>query len=298
MTAYRGSDGKQLWKSDESYNGPLLLWKERILTNGGSGNAIDIKTGERLNWSWSRHYGCNTAVGSQNLLTFRSGAAGFYDLAGDSGTGNLGGFKSSCTANLIPANGLLNAPDYTRTCQCSYQNQTSLALVHMPEAEFWTFGAKPQAGRIGVNFGAPGDRKDEQGTLWVDYPSVGGSSHKVDVKVEGKDLRYHRRHSATMKTRDMAWVAASGVRGVSSVTVELPGQKGPHTVRLYFADPGDGGSTFDVQVQGKPAIKELSVGGQSLVKTINGVDLAERLSLTFTASKGRAAISGIEIIAE
>ena len=298
MTAYRGSDGKQLWKSDESYSGPLLLWKERILTNGGSGKAIDIKTGKQLDWSWSRHYGCNTAIGSQNLLTFRSGAAGFYDLAGDSGTGNLGGFKSSCTANLIPANGLLNAPDYTRTCDCSYQNQTSLALVHMPEAEFWTFGAKPQAGRIGVNFGAPGDRKDKQGTLWVDYPSVGGSSHKVDVKVEGKDLRYHRRHSATLKARDMAWVAASGVTGVSSVTVALPGQEGPHTVRLHFADPGDGGSTFDVQVQGKTAIKELSVAGQSLIKTINGVDLAEQLSLTFTARKGRASISGIEIIAE
>jgi hypothetical protein len=25
------------------------------------------------------------------------------------------------------------------TCTCSYQNQTSLGLIHMPENEMWTF---------------------------------------------------------------------------------------------------------------------------------------------------------------
>jgi hypothetical protein len=29
-------------------------------------------------------------------MTFRSGAAGYCDLAGDSGTGNIGGFRSGC----------------------------------------------------------------------------------------------------------------------------------------------------------------------------------------------------------
>src|SRR2546427_4621223 len=50
-------------------------------------------------------------------------------------TGNLGGFRSSCTNNLVVAGGLLTAPDYTRTCTCSYQNQTSLALVPMRSEE-------------------------------------------------------------------------------------------------------------------------------------------------------------------
>ena len=96
--------------------------------------------------------------------TFRSAAAAYYDLLEDHGTGNLGGFRTGCTSNLIVANGVLNAPDYTRTCECSYQNQASLAMVHMPEVEVWTFS--PHATHTasvrlaGVNFGAPGDRRD------------------------------------------------------------------------------------------------------------------------------------------
>ena len=67
------------------------------------------------------------------------------------------------------AGGLINAPDYTRTCTCSYQNQTSLALVNMPDVEVWTYPAmKKPAGpvrRLGLNLGAPGDRRAEDGTL-------------------------------------------------------------------------------------------------------------------------------------
>ena len=86
-----------------------------------------------MEWTWARTYGCNTPAASENLLTFRSGAAGYYDLCNDGGTGNLGGFRSGCTNNLIVAGGLLTAADYTRTCTCSYQNQASLALVPMPD---------------------------------------------------------------------------------------------------------------------------------------------------------------------
>jgi len=116
VIAYRGSDGEVLWNQSKlKHGGPCLLWRDKIITNGGGGFALDLKTGEPTGWNYKRMYGCNTAVGSEHLLTFRSGAAGFYDLAGDSGTGNIGGFKSSCTSNLIVADGVLNAPDYTRS---------------------------------------------------------------------------------------------------------------------------------------------------------------------------------------
>ncbi len=51
---------------------------------------------------------------SEHLITFRSGYAAFYDLTNDSGTGFLAGFRSGCSNNLIAADGVLNAPDYTR----------------------------------------------------------------------------------------------------------------------------------------------------------------------------------------
>ena len=75
-------------------------------------------------------------------MTFRSGAAGYYDLLGESGTGNLGGFKSGCTSNLVVADGVLNAPT-TPHLQLRYQNQTSLALVHMPDIDMWTINLQP-----------------------------------------------------------------------------------------------------------------------------------------------------------
>ena len=126
-------------------------------------------------------YGCNTPAASEHLLVFRSGAAGFYDLARFGGTGNWGGFRSSCTNNLIVAGGLITSPDYTRTCTCSYQNQTSLALVPDPEVELWTYQGYAVEGRqpirrLGVNFGAPGNRVDDHGTLWLEYPRVTDAS--------------------------------------------------------------------------------------------------------------------------
>ena len=41
------------------------------------------------------------------------GAAGYFDLCHDGGTGNFGGFRSSCTNNLIVADGILAAGLHT-----------------------------------------------------------------------------------------------------------------------------------------------------------------------------------------
>ena len=157
----------------------------------------DPLTGQEIPWAYRRNYGCSSAIGSEHLLTFRSAAAGFYDLAGDSGTGNLGGFKSGCTSNLIVADGVLSAPEYTRTCTCRYQNQTSLALVHDPQVELWTFNSLHWDGhrvrRVGINLGAPGDRGADDGTLWLDYPSVGGPSPDIPVTVRGAAPAHRRR---------------------------------------------------------------------------------------------------------
>ncbi|MEX0718597.1 MAG: PQQ-binding-like beta-propeller repeat protein [Planctomycetaceae bacterium] len=186
MVAYRGRDGHVLWKDlSLSHGGPCLLWKDRIITNGAGGFALELLSGKPTGWSYRRTYGCNTAIGSENLLTFRSGAAGFCDMENDAGTGNIGGFRASCTANLIVADGVFNAPDYTRTCSCAYQHQTSLALVHMPEGEAWTFSAakRIESPRVGINFGAPGDRRAPDGTLWLEYPETGGPSPSLTVKV-------------------------------------------------------------------------------------------------------------------
>jgi outer membrane protein assembly factor BamB len=275
IIAYRGADGTAAWDKDVKYSGPCIIHNKTVFMNAlnhvTGGGALSLLTGEprkrrhpltgeEMPWAYHRRYGCNSAIASEYLLTFRSGAAGFYDLTTDSGTGNLGGFKSGCTSNLVAADGVLNAPDYTRTCTCPYQNQTSLALVHMPDLEVWTnqaFNDVNEAApsnllslwrrpvrirRMGLNFGAPGDSMAPGGSLWLDFPVVGGPSPKIEVTLEPSEIipskskappangkmpktkftgRTLRRHSSVIASGTLKWVSASAVIGVEQVRVGL-----------------------------------------------------------------------------
>ena len=318
MVTYRGSDGKLLWKNlTLKYSGPCLLWQDKIITNGNGGFQLDLKTGKLTGWSYSREYGCNTAIGSEHLITFRSGAAGFCDLSGDSGTGNIGGFRSSCTANLIAADGVLNAPDYTRTCSCAYQNQTSLALIHMPETELWTFNKtkdKQQTfQRFGLNFGAPGDRRGPNGTLWLDYPAVGGPSPKIDVTVTPEKPDWFRRHASELQGEALNWIAASGGKGIESVELKLDPQSPKnrsYTVRLHFSEPDNvkaGERVFSVVIQNRTVLKHFDIaketGGshRTVVKEFTGVSAGANLSLKLIAaetSQLKPVLCGIEVVTE
>jgi len=323
LVAYRGSDGSVLWESDRRYRGPCLIHHGTVITQS---DALDLFTGARhdrvhpltgktVSWNFSRQYGCNTIIGSEHLLTFRSAAAGFYDLIGDYGTGNLGGFKSGCTSNLIAADGVLNAPDYTRTCTCSYQNQSSLALVHDPEVEVWTFSSINWRGkrvqRVGINLGAPGDRLADPGVLWLDYPSVGGRSPDIPVTVEGEGLSFFRHHTSLMDKAGLPWVAASGAEGCAIVKIGLSKadeETRPYTVRLHFAEPNAkaavGGRVFDVSLQGRPVLRNFDVveaagaNRRAVVREFRGIRIAKDLTIRFNSKMGKPLLSGVEVIAE
>jgi outer membrane protein assembly factor BamB len=322
MRAYRADTGLALWEN-KSYSGPAMLHHDTILM---AGKACDLLSGsprmrqhpisgEPVEWTWSRNYGCNTPMASEHLLTFRSGAAGYLDFCNDGGTGNFGGFRSSCSNNLIVAGGLLTAPDYTRTCICSYQNQTSIALVPMSDVETWTsFGAqtpKQPVRRLGVNLAAPGDRKADDGTLWLEYPSVGGNSPTVDVQIEPTGVEWFRRHSSQIEGPGLSWVAASGAKGLTSLRIKLAdADSAPrqYTVRLHFLEPDDvkpDERVFSVSIQGAKWLPTLDVvqaaGGtnRSLVKEINNVTAAESLLVELapasTSKHSAAILSGVEI---
>ena len=312
MAVHHGADGKIKWRDDKrAYSGPCILHGTTILTNAnsyklsaGAFSLLDGEpelttnplTGQKQTWQVCRAYGCNNIIASENMLTFRSGAAGYYDLTTRSGTGNLGGFKSGCTSNLVVANGVLNAPDYTRTCSCAYQNQTSLGLIHMPKMEMWTVNHEARLTapgqrikRIGINLGAPGDRTDDSGTLWVEYPSVGGEHADLAITVEG-DVSWYRSSSLKFSGEGPAWIGASGVMNAARLTIPMsvsePKEKdtredaakenavvdasqkqsfveaSPHTVRLHFSDPGPTKTAeriFSVSLQGQTVIEGLDI---------------------------------------
>jgi len=173
------------------------------------------------------------------------------DLTRGQGTASIGGFKSGCTSNLIIADGVLNAPDYTRTCVCSYQNQASLALVHMPEVVHWTFDyyASPSAvvpvKQVGINFGAPGNRYAENGTLWLEFPSIGGPSPDIPVRAKyeprpsktgrGENPRWFRHHSSHVQGK-YNWITASGVTGLREVSIRMFLQPGRNPSKVDAFD--------------------------------------------------------------
>lgn len=324
MRVYRAQNGEALW-TNKTYSGPAMIHHDTILMAGKGCHLLTGApkmrphplTGEPVEWAWTRNYGCNTPMASENLLTFRSGAAGYFDLCNDSGTGNFGGFRSSCTNNLVVAGGILTAPDYTRTCTCSYQNQTSLALVPVSDLEVWTsFGAqtaKQAVRRLGINFGAPGDRKADDGKLWLEYPSVGGSSPAVDIAVTPAKPAWYRRHSSQIEGEGLSWVAASGAEGLTAVKIKLgTSATSPqtYTLRLHFAELADvdaGERVFTVSVQGKPQLVDLDVvaeaGGRNraLVKEIKGVTVGDFLLIELTPpanAKNPTLISGFELDVE
>jgi len=325
MRAYAAKTGQELWYH-KSYLGPAMLHHRTVLMTG---NACDLLTGkpklrahpfndEPLEWVWTRNYGCNTPMASEHLLTFRSGAAGFFDLLNDGGTGNFGGFRSSCTNNLVVAGGILTAPDYTRSCTCSYQNQTSVALVHMPDAEIWTsFGAqtpKLPIKKLGINLGAPGDRKADDGTLWIEYPSVGGLSPAVAIETVPAKPQWFRGHSAEIDGEGLNWVAASGAMGLQQLNVKLltKGSKAQrYTVRLHFAEPEEvasGERVFEIKLQGKsvlPAFDVREAAGSRkhpIVKEFRDVVVTEELQIKLTPDPKckfpQAILSGVEIQAQ
>ena len=349
MSVHAAKDGREVWRESFRYSGPPIIRGRTIITQGAARDLLTGAeklrphplTGKPMPWRYTRNYGCNTVIASSNLLTFRSAAAGYYDLTADAGTGNIGGFKSGCTSNLVVADGVLNAPDYTRTCTCSYQNQTSLALVHSPDVETWTFqsfrDAEGRIERVGINLGAPGDRLGPGGTLWLDYPSVGGTSPDLPVDVGEQAPTWFRRHSSRVSAGPLRWAAASGAEGLRSMTICLnvrtvkkqvrrdgrrrttvrivkarePAEPRLYTVRLCFAEPAEkapGERVFDVSIEGRRVLKDFDVvkaaggPGRSVVKEFRSVRLGEALKLELapspSAPKCKPLLCGVEIVAE
>ena len=339
VAAFRGKTGESLWRKysegmgfkghPENYWDKVILWKDRILDQRGPGQAYDLEsgdtimrkhpvTGEAAPWSFTKSgHHCNYAIANEHLMTFRAADAGFCDLE-SGGTGRFTGFRSGCRNSLIPANGLLNAPNFSHGCKCSYSLFTSLALMHVPETDMWTYSAH-KAGdgpvqHLGINFGARGDRTAENGTLWMDHPSVGGASPSVPIDLVTDDPQWFHLPSTQVTGDGLNWVAASGVSGVESIKIpvlvgknsEIPENRA-FTVRLSFIEPDavePGQRIFGVSIQGKRVLQDFEVMKEAgdtrriLVKEFRGVMADRDLTITFTPKTGQALICGVEVVAE
>lgn len=269
-----------------------------------------------------KSYGCEPGVDYGHLITMRSGTGAFYDKRSESGLVNISGIRTGCTNSIIPANGILNVPYFYEGCTCGYPLASGLGMVSMPEEfEQWmTWGDTEMRGRIkrlGINFGAPGDRITETGTLWLDYPSVGGPSPELPLNVTPDNSTYYYHHSLWVHgSEGWPWVVASGVEGAEKISLDLLSKdyEGAdidkmisYTVRLYFAESEKiktNARVFSVRLQGKKVLRDFDVvktaNGRmrGIVKEFKGIMLGRTLELEFTAKSGVSILSGLEILHE
>jgi len=113
-------------------------------------NVYDIRTGAlvRENVFRSEQFNCNYSHGAANLLLRRDCFASWIDMASGH-VCQLGNVRSGCTTSLIPAAGLVVAPNLNRGCICNYPLQTSFALVPCEQFEAPPVVLRPGAAALG-----------------------------------------------------------------------------------------------------------------------------------------------------
>ena len=186
----------------------------------------------------------------------------------------------------------------------------------MPEMEMWTFNTdgrgEGDVKRMGINFGAPGDRVADNGTLWMDYPSVGGPSPDVEITVNPEGAAPYRNHASRIADGELPWVAASGLEDCRDIRIRLSKTTDTtqsFTVRLLFAETGKpepGARVFDIALQGQPALpafdiaKEAAGSWRTVVKEFHGVSVSDLLTITLTPAEGSLPpiFSGVEVLVE
>ena len=143
VSAYKGANGAALWEQRISGCNPCLVHRELLITQ--EGELFDLRTGSRRPqrpWRGAPNRalrGCNTALGGEHLVAIRDAHVSYFDLATHCQT-SFRCIRSGCTNNLVPANGLLNAPNFAHGCSCNWPVFTSFALAPMPEATTWAVG--------------------------------------------------------------------------------------------------------------------------------------------------------------
>ena len=196
--ALNADDGKSLWKKNIGYRvRPIVVgnqlhaepWAYDLRTGSQIMREHPI-TGIREPWQFARpghHCGCPAA--SENMLLFRSLTLGWYDLLEDFGTQHFGSLRTSCWINFIPANGVLMVPEGGSGCMCAFPTSCTVVFKNSDENRSWAYFSSPgeisPVKHLALNLGAPGDRRAEDGTLWLGYPRPRGSL-VMDFQAESK----------------------------------------------------------------------------------------------------------------
>jgi outer membrane protein assembly factor BamB/SAM-dependent methyltransferase len=329
------ADGKGvLWHKNANYRHRPIIIGQRVIAEPWS---FDLYTGEqhmRANavtgepepWSIMRtgHH-CGMITGCENMLFFRSGYTGFYDLTADVGVQHFAGHRLGCCINAIPANGLVMIPEAGAGCVCLFSIESTVVFEPREPRRPWAIsssvGALTPVKHLAINLGAPGDRRDASGTIWLTYPRpkpYRATGLEAKLQLDVKFLKQGgfaavNEESTPIAGADTPWVFTSWARGMTECTIPLRGpddKPADYDVDLYFTDVENnaaGSRVFDVKVQGRDAVQNLDIiaesggGGRMLVRHVQGVNVADKLTIELASKSPDASpkqmpiLSAIEI---
>lgn len=337
LIALSGEDGSLLWSGRRGYRSRPLIVEDRIVAEPW---AYDLATGRELlrthpvtgkevPWQIARpgHH-CGNIAAAPNVLFFRSGTTAYYDLEEDYGTAHFGAHRPGCWINCVPAGGVVVMPEASSGCVCPYSIHCTVVFKPREENRQWGMYSAPGSlspiRHLAVNFGAPGDRKDTEGILWLAYPRpYSGATEEqrrlvLDLPLEvefGKGGGYARENAAFLEVAgtDEDWIYASRCQGPLRCVLPLgrdgktAGEPRKYTVRLHFREPdgrGPGERVFDVSLAGSKVLEGFDVAraaGDSdaaLVKEIRGVEAAGELELSLSPRRGTPLLNGLEVLLE
>ena len=165
---------------------------------------------------------------------------------------------------------------------------------------------------MALNFGAPGDRRDAHGKLWLAYPrpipnTRLKTSLDLSLKLETKFLSqgaFFSRDgdSVERSSSELAWVVSSGGRGLARCSIPLLGKNDKparYTVRLHFSgEQADqsGQRIFDVRLQGKTVLQNVDVSSKPQSHEVTGVEVTENLVIELISKSKKQDSSSLPIL--
>jgi hypothetical protein len=184
---------------------------------------------------------------------------------------------------------------------------------------YYADGATTPVQHLALNLGAPGDRRDGHGKLWLGCPRPSSRSG-IDLPLDLKPTYVSKEggvyavneDSHPIASAETPWIFTSGLRGVTHLELPLIGKgmkPDTFTVRLYFSaleNDKAGQRVFDVQLQGKTVLKSFDpfvaagVAEKAHVVEFEKVAVSDLLNLDFittaTDPDHAPVISGIEVV--
>ena len=208
----------------------------------------------------------------------------------------------------MPANGLVVIPEASAGCVCLFSIASTVVLEPRDDRSSWGIysaqGARTPVKQIAINLGAPGDRRDDRGRLWLAYPrpkAVGRLEYTFDIQpqlADGGEFFSENEESREIAGAEVPWVYTSGAAGLTRCQLRLRGkndQPAKYRVTLHFAqhrtDAKSGEGPLNIKLQGTLAAESLDVVGEvgphaPLIKTFAGIEVQQDLVLELAPSKG------------